>query len=318
LLDQKLINDLKPGDSILSFFVVRKKEVKERKANRDRYLSFEFGDCSGRIYGTLWDDVDNINDTIQVTDIVKVKGNVITYQEGPHLAIEKIRKVLPEDQVDPQQFLPTTPKDVKQLFESLLKILDSIENPHLKKLLTIIFQDNTIAQQFQAAPGAKLWHHNYLGGLLEHTLAVAELCQVIQQKYPQLDRDILIAGGLLHDIGKMSEFSRQGFIDYTTTGRLIGHITIGAQLVAEQIKAIPDFPELLKDKLLHCILSHHGQKEMGSPVVPMTLEAMVLNFADEIDSKLQGIMRIIQKEKKPGKVWSEYVNLLDRFIYLGE
>ena len=317
-MKQKLISELQPGDSVLSFFVVRKKEVREKKTNRALYLTFEFGDRSGRIRGTIWDHIQEVNQAIQVSDIVKIKGKVITFHEGSHISIEKVRKTTSKDNVELRQFLPSTDKNIEKMYSSIMMLIDSFTNSHIQKLLYLFFKNEKFKQQFSYAPAAKLWHHNYLGGLLEHTLSVAQLCDVLQQHYPQVNRDILLAGALLHDIGKIAELSTQGFINYSTKGRLIGHITMSAQIVTDKIKQVKGFPDNLKNRLLHNILSHHGQKEYGSPVVPMTLEAFVLNYADELDSKMAAFQRIMKKEKEPGKVWSNYINLLDRFIYLGE
>ncbi len=317
-MEQKQISELQPGDILLSFFVVRKKEFKIQQKNREPYLTFEFGDSSGRIRGSVWDDPMEINEAIQIGDIVKVKGRVITYHDGPHISIEKIRKVLPEDQVEPMQFLPKAEKNIDEMYEALLKIIVSIGNTQIQALLNRIFTDEKIKDQFTKAPAAKLMHHNYLGGLLEHTLSIARLCDVLHQHYPMSNRDILLAGALLHDLGKMTELKTAGFIDYSTRGRLIGHITISAQMVTDALREIEGFPENLKDQILHCILSHHGQKEYGSPVLPMTLEALLLNYADEIDARVAAFLRIMKKDKEPGREWSNFDNVLDRFIYLGE
>ena len=313
-----MISELRPGDSVLAFFVVRKKEVKERKTNSTLYLTFEFGDSSGRIRGTIWDHVQEVNKIIMVSDIVKIKGKVITYRDGPHISVEKIRKASPKDNIDPHKFLPVTEKNREEMYSSIMALVDSVENSYIKKLLHLFFKNKEFKQQFVEAPAAKLWHHNYIGGLLEHTLSTAQLCEMLQQHYPQVNRDILLAGALLHDIGKITELSTQAFINYSTKGRLIGHITMSAQNVTDKIRDISGFPDSLKDQILHCILSHHGQKEFGSPVVPMTLEAVVRNHADELDAKVAAFLRITKKEKEPGKTWSNYVNLLDRFIYFGE
>ena len=204
------------------------------------------------------------------------------------------------------------------MFSEIENYIKSITNSHLSKLLNHIFNNQQIKEKFIYAPAAKLWHHNYIGGLLEHTLSLVLLCDKIQQQYSSINRDLLIAAALLHDLGKITEFETKGFINYSTEGRLLGHITITTQVVVENIKHVPDFPGKLKQQLLHCILSHHGQKENGSPVVPMTMEAIILSMADELDAKLGAFTRIMKKEKEPGKVWSNYVNLLDRFLYLGE
>jgi 3'-5' exoribonuclease len=256
---------------------------------------------------------------IQPGDVVKVSGRVITFLDHKHISIEKIRKARSDDQIDPKQFLPTTTKNIDTMKADLLTQLSRIENPQLQTLLNLFLQDHHFMERFCSAPGGKLWHHAYLGGLLEHTLSVMTISQFLFQHYQDsVNADLLFSAGFLHDIGKVEEFSTQGFIDYSTPGRLLGHIALGANQVLEKISRVPDFPEQLKEQLVHCILSHHGQKERGSPVVPMTIEALILNFADDLDASVAAFQRITTREKEPGKVWSNYVNLIDRFIYFGE
>jgi 3'-5' exoribonuclease len=171
------------------------------------------------------------------------------------------------------------------------------------------------------APGGKLWHHAYLGGLLEHTIAVVELCRTMAGIYPMVNRDLLMTGAILHDIGKIEEYGYgRGFIDFTDEGRLWGHISIGAQCVRaaiEELEREDGFPEELKTQVVHLILSHQGELEHGSPVLPQTLEAMILYYADEMDSKANALKHIIERDAKSGRTWSQYINLLDRFIYIG-
>ncbi len=318
-MDQKQIKDLKAGDNVLAFFILRKKEKKQRKNASDEYLSMEFGDSSGRIQGSLWNDVARTSAGIRVGDVVKVKGKVIHYLEKPHITVEKIRKATKKDEVSPEQFLPVTAKDTGELINELKNELAVVDNDAIKTLLQLFFNDKRFLEEFKKAPGGKLWHHAYLGGLLEHTLSVVRIANFFAGHYQGwVDRNVLLAAAFLHDIGKIDEFSTQGFIDYSTGGRLLGHINLGFKKVTDKIEQIKDFPEDLKQRILHCILSHHGTKEKGAPVVPMTIEALMLNYADETDSTTGAFQRIISKEKEPGKVWSQYVNLIDRFIYFGE
>ncbi len=318
-VEQKLIHDIKPGDNILSFFITRKKEIKQKKSSGDNYLSLEFGDSSGRITGTLWNNVSEINKKIHASDVVKVKGSVITFMDRPHVTIEKIRKATTKDNVDPQKFLPVCPKNVEEMFSELKNILAKVEDQQLNSLIKLFLDDSNFSKGFCQAPGGKLWHHAYLGGLLEHTLSVVKICQYIVEHYKEsVKADILLTAAFLHDIGKIEEFSIDGFINYSTPGRLIGHINIGFNWVSEKIAQLPGFPVELKQQLAHCLLSHHGEKEKGSPVVPQTIEALILSCADQIDSSVGAFQRIIEKEKEPGKIWSNYVNLVDRFVYLGE
>ena len=318
-MNQKLIAELIPGDAVLSFFVVRKKELKEKKTTNDTYLSFDLGDRSGRIRGSLWKDVAEVNNEIQQGDVAKVKGRVITFLDQNHLSIEKVRKVTPDDGIDFEWFLPHTDNDIENMKTELFSHLNKIELPALKDLVTAFLNDQKFMNRFCRAPGGKLWHHAYIGGLLEHTLSVIVISKFLCQHFQNIvNADLLSSAAFLHDIGKIEEFSTHGFINYSTPGRLLGHIVLGTNMIMEKISQISDFADNLQEQIIHCILSHHGQKERGSPVVPMTLEALILNYADELDSSVAAFQRIMTKEKEPGKAWSNYVNLIDRFIYFGE
>jgi 3'-5' exoribonuclease len=317
----KKIQELMPGETITSFFVIRKKDLKSKR-NKTPYIHLELGDCTGRISAAIWENVKDTYDTFKVGDIIKLKGTVITYQDSIQISIDKIRKSKSEDQVDPKDFVQQGNIDIESLLRNLKDIISSIKNPFLNNLIDLIFNDPDFLDRFKAAPGGKLWHHAYIGGLLEHTLTVAKLCDTMADLYPMADRDILMTGALLHDIGKIDEYSfEQGFIDYTDEGRLIGHISIGAQRIRSFIEVIEKergFPAELKKHIIHLMLSHQGKFEHGSPVLPMTLEAIILYYSDEMDSKANALIHIIERDKEPGRSWSKYVHPLDRFIYLKE
>jgi len=317
----KKIRELKPGESVTIFFVVRKKELKTKK-DKSPYLLLELGDSSGRIPATLWEDVKKTYDAIQVGDIVKVKGTVMTYKDSRQISVEKIRKAQTSDEVDKKEFIQKGKLDIDALTQDLTETIESVKNPFLQHLLKRVFNDPWWSNRFKEAPGGKLWHHAYLGGLLEHTTAVAEICETMARLYPTANRDLLLTGALLHDIGKIEEYRYdQGFIEYTDEGRLWGHISIGAQrirAILEEFEKGEGFPPELKKHLLHLVLSHQGELEHGSPVVPMTLEAMILYYADEADSKANALVHIVERDREPGRRWSKYVPVLDRFIYLGE
>lgn len=208
--------------------------------------------------------------------------------------------------------------DLEVLLERYRQKAQSVTNPYLQKLLSSILEDEKLAGKLKLAPGGKLWHHSYVGGLLEHTLKVVEFCEKASELYELVDRDLLVAGALIHDIGKIYSYSLSGFIDYTDEGRLLGHIVSGDELVSQKIAAIEGFPESLALELRHLVLSHQGELEFASPVVPQTLEAIILYYADEIDAKAGAFTQIIQREKSPGKKWSDWVPLIHRYIYLGE
>jgi 3'-5' exoribonuclease len=317
-METKAIKELRPGEVVTSFFVLRKKELKTKRDSEEMYASLEFGDASGRIRGSLWDNVKSTYENLKVGTVVKVKCRTVEFNDRLHLNVDQIRTAEERDEVDFARLVPVVKKDRDKLQAHLDELIESVEQPHLNKLLAAIFQDAEIRTRFYDAPAGKLWHHGYLGGLLEHTLAVTDISEKVSQMYPDVDRDLLVAGGLLHDIGKISTYEYKTLIDYTDEGRLLGHIVIGAQLVEERIKSIPDFPTAVKTELLHLILSHQGKLEQASPVVPMTLEALILYYADELDSKANAFTRIRNKDKRSGAKWSSFVRLLDRYLYLGE
>jgi len=318
----KQIADLVLGEHFTSFFVIRRKELKKKK-NGDPFLAFDFADASGHIDAVWWDfapDLFNKTDTdgVEVGDVAKVAGHVEEYQGVRQVRVEKIRRAKPDDQVEMAKLVPAVETDRQVLWQNFRKMIDSVANPYLLSLLRRLFDDEALAKKFIDAPGGKLWHHNYLGGLMEHTLHIATICDRLAKIYPALDRDLLVAAALMHDIGKVESYTFGPHFDYTDAGRLLGHIVIGSQMVAEKINEFPEFPHELKMKLQHLILSHQGKLEQESPVVPMTREAFILYYADEIDSKLNAIDRINKDERPAGAKWSKFVNLLGRYLYFGE
>lgn len=318
-MEGKLIKDFKAGDKITTFFVVCKKELRTKKGTGQAYLLLELGDSSGRINGTLWENIDRMTEEIKVGDPIKVQGTVVNYGEELVFNIERIRKTREDDGVKRADFLPRSEKDLDELLNRLRNRISQLKNPFLRRLLNLFFTDEDFLRRFISAPAGKLWHHNRVGGLLEHTLSVMDICDYVGRQYELVNHELLLAGAILHDIGKVIEYdSSSGFIEYSDEGRLLGHIAIGQRMVDEKISLIQGFPPELRKRLIHLILSHHGELEQGSPVVPMTLEAIVLYYADQLDSKADVFTRIIKGEREPGKRWSKYVKLIDRFVYLGE
>jgi 3'-5' exoribonuclease len=197
-------------------------------------------------------------------------------------------------------------------------VVSSIKNRELRKLLELLIADSSLVEGLKKTPGGKLWHHAYVGGLLEHTLKVVQICEKAASMYELVNRDLLITGALAHDIGKISAYSARGFFDYTDEGRLVGHIVSGDEIIDRKIQAIEGFPSDLALQLKHLILSHQGQLEFASPVVPQTIEAIILHYADEMDAKADAFTHIIKTQKSKGKRWSDWVHLINRYIYLGE
>ena len=313
-----MISDLKAGQKFVDFFVLRHKELRTKRDSSETYLSVELGDASGRIFGSLWQDVEEMNTTLQSGQIVKVRGVVIDWRGKAHLSIDKIRSAVETDKVDIEQFLPRSRENPQELLIKLTAYIKEIDEPHLQQLVTGVFENPDITDRLLRTPAGKLWHHCYMGGLLQHTLSVVRHCISMAKEYENINVPLLIAGAMLHDIGKIIEYKTEGYFDYSDEGRLHGHVTIGYHMVATMIDQIKEFPETLRLELLHLILAHQGAREKGSPAPPMTREAFILNAADELDAKMGAFARIYQREFEPGKKWSNYVNLLDRFLYFGE
>lgn len=315
------IAGLKAGEKAMGYFIIRKKEWKSKRDGTP-YLLFELGDASGRVSATLWENLHPAGDLHRVGDIVKVMGTVMDFNDSRQISIDRIRKAEEKDGIDPKDFLRTGEIDADALLSRLRQTVESLNDAALRNLLERIFSEPAFQERFKEAPGGKLWHHAYLGGLLEHTLSVVYICNTLCRIYPDLNRDVLTAGAILHDIGKVEEYDwGRGYIEYSDEGRLWGHISIGAQRVKGEIEAVETsegFPAELKKTLLHLILSHQGKLEQGSPVLPMTREAVALYYADELDSKLNALSHIIERDREPGKAWSKYIQLMDRFIYLGD
>jgi len=306
------------GDKITRFFVIRSIEYRAGKTGSGGYVVTEFGDKNGRISGYIWDDAEKVIKEYKTGDIVKIRGTLEIYKDKKRISVDRIRKLKEGDPVKWYDFVPQYEGNIDKLKNDFLEEVNSIKNPFLKELLDSFFKEEKFFKDFCIAPGGKLWHHCYTGGLLEHTLSVVKICKKVAEIYKNVDVELLIVGAILHDIGKVREYNITPFIDYSDEGRLLGHIVMGMSMVEEKIKIIRDFPEELKKRILHMILSHQGTLENGSPVVPMTLEAIILHNVENLDSKANAYTRIIKNENEPGKKWSRYVNLIDRFIYFGD
>ncbi len=313
-----MVSDILPGQRIDSYFVLRKIKLRTSEKKNEPYLSLELGDSSGRIFGTLWDNIEKTTELLNEGDLVKVKAKVINWKNRPHLSINKIRLVTERDSVKLNDFIPKSQITTQQLLDQVYDYIDKFQDPQLVQLLNSIYRDDKLLPRIIRASGGKLWHHCYEGGLLEHSLNVARIVEQTSTLYKNINKEILLAGALLHDIGKVYELTPGPVIDYTDQGRLLGHIAIGYQMIASRMDAITDLNESTRNELLHLVLSHQGKLEQGSPIVPMSREAFLLYSADELDSKMNAFERIYAKEKKHDSRWSTFVKLLDRFLYFGE
>ncbi len=311
------LGSINPGDTIQGYYILRKMEMRSTRSGKP-YLSLELADRSGRCPGKIWEDAEKISPELSEDQVVKIRGSVQEYQGQPDLHIKHIRMATDLDPVEPEKLIKASTQDLDALYQRILDTISGMENPHLRNLLTSIFEDEEIRASFSRAPGGKLWHHAMFGGLLEHTVSVMELCRSISEHYPNLNGELLMAGALLHDIGKTEELGGRWAIDYTDAGRLIGHLNQGTIIVDRAMQGIPDFPQDLRMQVFHMILSHHGTKEQGSPILPQMLEAQILYYADQIDSDVNAWQHIVERDTDGKSSWSSYINLINRFLYLGQ
>jgi 3'-5' exoribonuclease len=304
--------DIRERDQVETVFLVKDKIMAMAK-NGKPYMTLRLMDKSGEMEGRVWDNVDDLAATFDRDDFVRVRGKASVYLGKMQLVIGELVR-LPDDGVDLADFLPESSRDRGEMQEQLADLVASLQDSYLRALMESFLRDEPFMARYVIAPAAKGMHHVFIGGLLEHSLAVATLVDTIAPLYPGLNRELLLVGALLHDVGKVREMTYLRSFDYTDEGKLLGHITIGVEMIHEKIMAIPGFPPELALLLKHMLLSHHGQYEYGSPKRPKTLEATVLNYLDDLDSKINGISSHMQKEP-PEQRWTSYHRLYDRYFY---
>ncbi len=309
------IDSINAGDKIDDIFMLSEKNLAQKK-DGNNYLNMTFSDKTGRIKGVMWDRVDEIIGGITSGDFVHIVGNVSEYRDMLQLVVKKM-DVCSIDSIAPADFLPATSRDVDTMFDRLLKITATIQTVYVKNLLQAFWDDEEFVNNFKTAPAAKKVHHAYVGGLLEHSLSMAFLAEKIADHYSGVDRDMLIAGTILHDIGKIREFKYKTSIDYSDEGRLMSHIVIGIQMLDEKIEQVESFPREKALLLKHILVSHHGSREFGSPEPPKTIEAVLVNYIDEIDSKINGIREFMGSDES-NENWTSFHRLWGRHFFVGE
>ncbi len=315
-MDKIWVNDLYEhlGQAdVVSSFLVSEKSLREGK--RGMYLRMRLMDKTGDVAANVWNNASALDKLFEKGDVIKVKGVVSKFKEQIQLTVNKIRK-MGEEEFSLPDYLRSTDKDLNSLMDDLYEFIDSVESVQLKQLLTIIFEDQEFLANFKKCPAAKNWHHNYIGGLLEHTISVTKICAFAAELYP-VDKDILVAGAILHDIGKVFEYEVSSVIDFTDEGRLIGHLCIGDDFVTQKAREIPDFDLRTLMKIRHLILAHHGEMEKGAARLPQTLEAMVLHYADNMDAQAVGISQLISSVQQNDARWTEYNAIHNRYFYIG-
>jgi 3'-5' exoribonuclease len=306
------ISELEPNQIVNGTFLVQHKEIRQKKSG-DPYLSLSLADRTGELDARMFDNAAEAMNTFERDDFVRVKGLLQIFQNRPQLSVHKIVP-LAESEVDFADYFPASTRDRDEMFQELCSWIATVENQHIKALLEAVFADQAIATAYRTAPAAKSVHHAWLGGLIEHVLSLCHLAKFTAAHYCDIDFDLLLAGVILHDIGKIRELTYARGFGYSTEGQLLGHITIGVRMVEEKLRQVPDFPGPLREALVHMILSHHGEMEFGSPKVPMFAEAMLLHHLDNLDSKMECIRGVVERDRLVAGVWTGYSAPLDRSI----
>jgi 3'-5' exoribonuclease len=305
------VSELGADQSLVTYFLVCSKEICSSPKGR-KWLQLELGDKTGNILGKMWDGYEAVAATVAPDDVVKIQARSKTYNGKLELSLERIRRAEPEE-YDLADLVPHTAKSIGDLKGKLAEHLAAVRNPWISSLLEAVLDDPRVVGRFERAPAAKVMHHAYLGGLLEHVVSLCGLCRLMEAHYPELDGDLLVAGAILHDVGKLEEMSYDRAVQYTPEGELLGHILIGYEMVGRKADAIPGFPPELRTLILHMIASHHGQYDFGSPKLPMFREALVFHYLDEIDSRMGAIKRGLEAPAADGdEIWTGRVAALGR------
>jgi 3'-5' exoribonuclease len=313
-MPKQLVSELEPGGEVKSVFLVVRKELRKTKAGAP-YLALELADKSGKVEARIWDNVPRYKDAFSERDYVAVSGRVERYREQVQVVVNSLRRCA-EEEVDISDFLRVVETDRAELEGELRQAVEEVRNFHLKGLLLNFLNDPDFMRRFTRAPAAKNYHHPYLGGLLEHTANTVRICRMVCELYPEVDRDLLVAAAVLHDIGKIHELEYDRAIDYTDAGRFLGHLLLSDQMIRERIAAMPGFPEDLAMRLRHAVLSHHGELEWGSPKRPKTLEAILLHHVDNLDAKVNSFREIAERAGEGDSPWTDMKNLFKRPLYI--
>ena len=311
-MKQLFVNQLEPNQNITDCFLVQSKEVREKKTG-EPYLSLLLTDKSGRIDAKMWDNVVEVLEAFDRDDFVKVKGLVQLHQNRPQITIHKIRKV--EDaEVDFGDYFPCSVRDPEEMWAELRTITGAVKNDHIRSLLDAFLDDPEIAVRYRRAPAAKSIHHAFLGGLLEHVLSLCNLSRAVATQYPQIDLDLLIAGAVLHDVGKIYELTFDRGFGYSTDGQLLGHIPMAFRMIGDKTCKLPGFPNRIRTLIEHIVLSHHGHLEFGSPKVPLFAEAMLFHYLDDLDSKMECMRAMVENDKQSFGLFTPYSGSLERSV----
>ncbi len=313
MLTQDDLSTLKRNNSVDHYLVIRNIEIRTSKNGSD-YLSLELGDRSLTVNSNIWDNFETIYKNFKVGDIAKIKGSMDDYRGTPQINISSIKAVSESEGISISDFLPKSKRDPEKMKKEFFDRIEKISDSNLKSLMKIVFDEKNF-KKFSESPAGKSWHHAYVHGLIEHTLEIIRICDLMCDIHPEIDRDLLIVGAMIHDFGKTEELSVDASFSYTDKGKLIGHIVIAAMIINEEIKKIKEFPEELKNNLLHIILSHQGKLEFASPVVPKTLEAITLYQADELSAKVNAYKNALSSEIRGDNKWTRFITLASTDLF---
>jgi len=307
------ISSFKEGDWVDGTFLVAAKQIMIAK-NGGMYLSIKLADKTGEVDGKLWDNAEEVAGRFEKEDFIRVKGVAANYQGMMQVKMKTVEKI-DDSKVDLANFLETSPRNIDEMVNDLSASAAGVKNRHLNQLMNSFLGDKVFMDVFRRTPAAKALHHNYIGGLLEHVVELIALAQDVAKHFPGIDGDLVTVGAFLHDIGKVRELSVRKSIEYTTEGRLLGHISLGYEMLAEKIKAIPGFPDELTMLLKHIMLSHHGEYEFGSPKRPKIQEAIIINYLDDLAAKISNFRATLKKENVEAGDWTYYSKMHDRYLY---
>ncbi|HET8827054.1 MAG TPA: HD domain-containing protein [Terriglobales bacterium] len=297
---------------VVSSFVVISKQVKPKKTG-EPYLALTLGDRCGQIEAKMWDNVEDSLDAFEQEDFLKIKGLLNKYKNRFQLTIHKLRK-LGDSEIDFGDYLPKTTKDVEELWRTVVEFVATFKDPNLRALVQSFIADPEIAEAYKNAPAAKSLHHAYIGGLLDHVVSLLRSCDLVCRNYPQINRDLLLTGAFLHDIGKIHELTYNRSFSYTSRGQLLGHMIIELEMLQKKLTGLPNFPDEMKTLIEHLIISHHGQYDFGSPKLPMFPEALMLHYLDDLDSKMESMRAHFEREAENESSWTSYNASLGRTL----
>ncbi len=307
------VSDIAAEQAVRGSYLVREKRLATTRSG-EPFLSLVLGDRTGEIEGRVWEAARELSEVFREGDLVEIQGKATSFRGKLQVSVASLKPLA--GKVDRTPFLESAPRETTEMLRELREVLKQLQQPDLKRLIERFLTDRSFLAAFREAPAAKNFHHCYLGGLLEHTLSVCRLALQVAAHYPLLDRDLLLAGAFLHDIGKTRELTLNPQIDYTDEGRLVGHVVLGAVLLEEKLAALPGFSEELALRLKHLVLSHHGQYDFGSPKRPKFLEAFALHLVDDLDAKINGLARFMARDPQEG-AWTDFNRLFERYLLKG-